>query len=100
MALLHAVLSIHLRADQIIGGTAIKAGLWELAFVVCNTVMQAIKSAAGIRNVYNVKAGCPFPPLCYDFSAATTLLNTHDIQVALGVPNGLQWQSCNFEVNG
>jgi len=66
---------------------------------VCNIVMQGIQSAAGIANVYNIKASCDVPPLCYDFSAATTLLNEPAVQAALNVPSGITWEACNFDVN-
>jgi serine carboxypeptidase-like clade 4 len=78
---------------------AIEAGLYTVAYEACNIVMQGIKFAAGIANVYNVKAKCAVPPLCYDFSAATTLLNEPTVQAALNVPHGITWESCNFDVN-
>jgi carboxypeptidase C (cathepsin A) len=79
---------------------ALKIGAYGTAFEECNIVMQGILSASGIQNVYNVHAGCPAPPLCYNFDAATSLLNNATIQAALGVAQGIQWQSCNFQVNG
>lgn len=78
---------------------ALKAGLYGTAYGLCNGIMQGVLSASGIQNVYNIKAGCPAPPLCYQFQAATNFLNEAAVQAALGVPNGLNWQSCNFDVN-
>jgi carboxypeptidase C (cathepsin A) len=34
------------------------------------------------------------------FSAVTAFLNSAPVLSALGVPQGLQWQTCNFGVNG
>ena len=79
---------------------ALKIGAYETAYALCNGVMQGILSASGIQNVYNVKAGCPAPPLCYDFQAVTTVLNQANVKQALGVPSQLQWEDCNFDVNG
>lgn len=78
---------------------AIASGAYTVAYGLCNVVMQGILAAAGIRNVYNIKAGCPAPPLCYSFAAATTFLNDPKVQAALNVPHGITWESCNFDVN-
>lgn len=79
---------------------ALSIGAYGTAYTVCNIVVQGIQAAAGFPNVYNVKAGCPVPGLCYQFSAVTNFLNAANVQAALGIPSGLQWQSCNFDVNG
>ncbi len=93
---------------------ALAVGAYETAYVLCNGIMQAVLSASGIQNVYNIKvfeyhhfvhdvcvvaphrpkqAGCPEPPLCYEFDAATSFLNSQAVQTALGVPSGFQCTS-------
>ena len=79
---------------------AVKAGAYGTAYDLCNGVSQGIMRAAGIANPYNIHAGCEVPGLCYQFAAVTSFLNQEDVQKAIGIPNGLQWSSCNFAVNG
>jgi carboxypeptidase C (cathepsin A) len=43
---------------------ALAAGLYTVAYGLCNGVMQGILSASGIQNVYNIKAGCPGNEKC------------------------------------
>jgi len=39
------------------------------------------------------------PPLCYDFSDVIDFLDETRVRRALGVKEGLEWQSCNMTVN-
>jgi len=65
----------------------------------CNSAEIGPYEQTGL-NPYDIRIPCQVPGLCYDFSAATTYLNTPNIQAALGVVAGSQWQSCNYAVNG
>lgn len=49
-------------------------------------------------NVYDIREKCDKPPLCYDFSAADTLLARADVLAALGV-TGRSWTECNKPVH-
>jgi len=70
------------------------------AFYTCSQIMGAVLNSAGNINVYNIDLPCNPQPLCYDFSNVTNYLNTPSVQQQLGVySQGIQWQTCNFEVN-
>lgn len=63
----------------------------------CNNAMFGPYEQTGL-NPYDIRIPCAVPPLCYDFSGVSTLLNNAATQKAIGVSN-INWQSCNFEVN-
>jgi len=44
-------------------------------------------------NPYYYTQPCNYPPLCYDFTTTTNLLNNAAVQKALGVST-IQWQTC------
>lgn len=66
---------------------AIETGVWELAIIPCNTIVETILAEAGNINVslngennnnfqvYDIRKQCTYPPLCYDLSAAAKFLN-------------------------
>eukprot|EP00180_Rhodochaete_pulchella_P001717 Plantae.Rhodophyta-Rhodochaete_pulchella.ctg2575.p1 GENE.Plantae.Rhodophyta-Rhodochaete_pulchella.ctg2575~~Plantae.Rhodophyta-Rhodochaete_pulchella.ctg2575.p1 ORF type:complete len:261 (+),score=40.93 Plantae.Rhodophyta-Rhodochaete_pulchella.ctg2575:79-861(+) len=62
----------------------------------CNQAMMGPYEASGM-NPYDIRKECGSNPLCYDFDAETSWLNSAAVQKALGVSQ--QWQSCNMEVN-
>jgi cathepsin A (carboxypeptidase C) len=66
------------------------------AFALCNYAETVPYQATGL-NTYDMRIKCKVPPLCYDFSAVTTYLNTPDVQKAIGASK--TWASCNFAVN-
>ena len=55
--------------------------------------------ASSGKNSYDMREQCKVPPMCYDFSPLSTLLNEPKVQRALGVPEGMHWESCNMDVN-
>lgn len=87
-------------AEMVACGAALKSKAYGIAFGLCNIVMSTVLSAAGNINVYDIREQCMVPPLCYQFSAGTTFLNQANVQAALGIPSGIQWEDCNFGVNG
>jgi len=44
--------------------------------------------------VYDIRATCDFPPLCYDFSQTDALMNDEAAKEVLGV-SGRNWAECN-----
>ena len=62
-------------------------GICALADTWCTaTQYTPVTWAAGPDfNVYNIRAGCPQPPLCYDFLSLELYLNLPQTQAALGV---------------
>merc|ERR1712194_261453 len=66
------------------------------AFLICNYGETIPYQVTGM-NVYDMRAKCTHPPLCYDFSAPAAFLNDEDVQSSLGVSKS--WQSCNMLVN-
>lgn len=67
---------------------------------VCQMIVQSILQDAGNINVYDITKECTYPPLCYDFSAVTTLLGEDSVRDSLGVPTSVQtWESCNMQVH-
>lgn len=49
-------------------------------------------------NVYDIRIPCEHPTLCYNFTAATTLLNGDNIREKLGV-KGRPWTQCDMAVH-
>jgi len=49
-------------------------------------------------NVYDIRKGCPMPPLCYDLSNSDRLLNNASVQAKLGV-EGRSWVECSQGVH-
>lgn len=66
---------------------------------ICESAMDRCVSSSGIANVYNIKAACPEPPLCYLYSVVSKLVNRADVKLVLGVPPQQQWQPCNFQMS-
>jgi len=62
---------------------------------LCNLPLIIPFQASG-KNVYDMRIPCEHGKLCYDFSAATTYLNTKEIQEQLGGTG--KWASCNTVV--
>jgi len=63
----------------------------------CNMALIQPVQLAGI-NQYDMREQCKHPPLCYDFNAIETFLNSKKTQKILGTHR--KWESCNFGVNG
>jgi carboxypeptidase C (cathepsin A) len=82
---------------------AIDSHVFIVALDVCQAgilevIMEDIHLHRGApMNPYNIHANCTYPPLCYDFQSQDTLLNTPEVQKALGVTK--KWASCNMEVH-
>jgi carboxypeptidase C (cathepsin A) len=70
-----------------------------LGLEVCQTTMFApIMAAVPGINVYDITKQCE-GPLCYDFSAVSDYLARPDVRAALGVPDFVEWQSCDMDVH-
>jgi carboxypeptidase C (cathepsin A) len=68
-------------------------------FSECNDIVSLIRLRAGNFNVYDIRKKCDPLPLCYDFSALTTLMANSAWQQAVGVSGSpAQWQECNTDV--
>jgi cathepsin A (carboxypeptidase C) len=66
------------------------------AFTTCNYGELVPYQLTGM-NVYDMRIKCEKPPLCYDFSAVESFLNSEETQKQLGVTK--KWESCNMAVN-
>lgn len=66
------------------------------AFSTCNYGELVPYQLTGM-NVYDMRIKCEKPPLCYDFSAVESFLNSAETQKQLGVTK--KWESCNMAVN-
>jgi cathepsin A (carboxypeptidase C) len=66
----------------------------------CNNALIGPYEQTGL-NPYDIRKPCGSNPLCYDFSAVTSFLNSKAIQEALHVSSeSATWESCNYQVNG
>lgn len=67
------------------------------AAAYCNGLIEAYEQTG--KNVYDVRKMCN-GPLCYDFSKVISFMNRQEVQTSLGVNQTVQWQPCNYQVNG
>jgi len=83
---------------------AVASGNWPIALSLCNGAMGGVLLSSEINagrtiNVYDVRIPCEVPPLCYDFSSVTSLLNQASVKQALGVDPSMTWYSCVTSVH-
>ncbi|CAI5715338.1 unnamed protein product [Peronospora destructor] len=65
----------------------------------CNEALLEPYAATGL-NMYDVRAKCTYPPLCYDFSNVEKFLRLETTLKKLHVsPKSSAWQSCSRAVN-
>ena len=50
-------------------------------------------------NPYDIREKCKVKPLCYNFTDVDLFLDDASVQKRLGVPEHMEWSSCNFTVN-
>jgi cathepsin A (carboxypeptidase C) len=67
------------------------------AMANCNMALIQPVQMGGI-NQYDMREQCKEPPLCYNFDAIQSFLNSPATQKILGTNR--DWESCNFSVNG
>ena len=72
-------------------------GVCATAMSNCNVALIEPIQMVGI-NQYDIREKCKNPPLCYNFDAIDTYLNSKKVQKILGVSR--HWDNCNFGVNG
>tara|TARA_B100000524_G_scaffold214284_2_gene112403 strand:+ start:2686 stop:4023 length:1338 start_codon:yes stop_codon:yes gene_type:complete len=66
---------------------------------ICNLALLEPYQASGL-NVYDMRAKCEKPPLCYDFSNVATFLSQPYVLEALGVASAKKkWSDCNRAVS-
>ena len=71
----------------------------QSAVAVCNMAFMMPYQMTGL-NPYDIREECKVPPLCYDFSAVSTFLNSETTKDALHITqNSSKWSSCNFGVH-
>lgn len=73
---------------------------WDAAQETCGSLFGTVLSSDPGVNYYDVKLRCDPPPLCYDLTNITNYLNTPSVQQSLGVNPFIEWEACNFQVNG
>jgi len=71
----------------------------------CNNMVNSAMDNMNDINIYNVYADCysqrsPGSPPCIDSNYARMYLNRADLQQAIHVKSGINWEICNFEING
>jgi len=87
-----------LKPQYLICEAMIDIGLWELALIACESIIEDILDEAGNINIYDIRKQCTYQPLCYDFTSITDWLNTDLVQKTLGIVNNTEWTTCSSEV--
>lgn len=65
---------------------------------MCNGALLNPYYETGL-NPYDIREKCKVKPLCYNFTDVEFFLDMPSTQAKLGIPNHIEWQSCNFTVN-
>lgn len=78
--------------------SAIQNQSYDDAEDICDGIVSTILEEAGNVNVYDIRAKCDYPPLCYDFKPETAFLTSASVVQALGT-QGHEWSACNDEVH-